>query len=209
MLPWFHLLWKRFGLYRKTLTIVNKIYLAKKCCWPLSPLFHGGGAGWRGRKVSVLCPVIYSPWTFWKCMAGTSPSLPDSPRGRVPFSKWHQGAVWTGSRPGCELSVPKLCVRCCREICWKCSWSVKGKATAWCLVSQKKVGTPSEGNRTLEHVGFCIVPKAVLHWCHWILPSKSHQWGEVSLRIGTRSNSTTHMKQTKLNPEQGDPRCQG
>ena len=43
---------------------------------------------------------------------------------------------------------------------------------------------------------FCLVWKAFLHWlecwCHWLLQSKSHQWVEISLRIGTSSNSATH-----------------
>lgn len=66
----------------------------------------------------------------------------------VSFSNSHKGAKWASSSPGCKLLIAKLCDGCCWEICWKCYWSGKGKATEWCLVSRKEGRTPSKRSRT-------------------------------------------------------------
>lgn len=67
MLTCFHLFWKRSGPYRKTRTIVNKVYLTTGlnsktfCCWQISLLFCGAGVGLGGgEKVSgLLCPNFF------------------------------------------------------------------------------------------------------------------------------------------------------
>lgn len=99
------------------------------------------------------------------------------------FSHLHRGAIWASCGPECNLWI---CDRCSSESCWKCYWSIKEKATEWCLISQKKVRIPGRRNKTPGYLVFCVLQKAFLHWAecgrHWLLQSKPRQWVEISLR---------------------------
>lgn len=109
-------------------------------------------------------------------------------------------SLWLTQRKGCFFliytEVPYglavvlcnlwICDRCSSESCWKCYWSIKEKATEWCLVSQKEVRIPGGRSKPLDYLVFCVLQKAFLHWSeccrHWLLQSKPHQWVEISLR---------------------------
>lgn len=69
MLTSFHLFWKRFGLYRKTLTIasssISQLNSKKMSCWHIPLLFHGGGVT-QEKERCMSSPTLIFPLNLIK-----------------------------------------------------------------------------------------------------------------------------------------------